>query len=76
MPTCKEDARPVVFITVGCASRASLSGTMSIDPRSDASSGAAYMLVTVLAMAFVFGEGEASGVAGLVGVDVAWVELF
>ena len=57
MPTCKEDARPVVFITVGCTSRASLSGTISIDPRSDASSGAAYMLVTVLAMAFVFGEG-------------------
>jgi len=48
---------------------------MRIDPRSDASSGAAYMLATVLAMAFVFGEGEASGVAVSVGVEVAWVEL-
>ncbi len=44
---------------------------MRIDPRSDASSGAAYKFVTVLAMALVFGEGEAVGVAGSVGVDVA-----
>jgi len=33
------------------------------------------MLVTALAMALVFGEGQASGVADPIGVDVAWVEL-
>jgi hypothetical protein len=59
VPTCKEDARPVVFIIVGCALKALLSGSMRIDPRSDASSGAVYMFVTALAMAFVFGKGEA-----------------
>jgi len=75
VPTCKEDARPVVFIAVGWISGSPLSGNMRIVPRTDVSNGAADILVTVLAMALAFGEGEAAGVAVSVGVDVAWVEL-
>jgi hypothetical protein len=68
----------VVFIAVGDAIESLLRGTMRIVPRTDASSGAAYILVSVLEMADVFGkgDGDGAGVAVPVEAGVACVELF